>query len=329
MGSAITDNEIKNVRQRIDEKEAQIANADKILNLSDIKSPAVRHEGLRIAWIFAGASIYALGMNIFLQPLNLYAGGFMGFSQLFAKLLNQAGLHFGSLNLSGIIYYILNIPALVVAYKTTRRRFVVKSLLSVTLITVLLSVVPIPEAPVLEDKIANCIIAGLICGTGVGIILRSGASDGGSDTIGMILSQMNTTFSVGKIALSLNCILYGIMLFLFDIPTVIYSLIYAAFNSIATDRMHTQTISSQVLIITKMPDTSPLEIEVMGTLHRGMTKWKACGAYSGDEETILLILISKHEMIQLRNIVKQFDPKAFMSVTEGVDVKGNFLRKLV
>ena len=118
------------------------------------------------------------------------------------------------------------------------------------------------------------------------------------------------------------------MLFLFDIPTVIYSLIYASFNSIAADRIHTQTISSQVLIITKMEDTSPLEIEIMGSLYRGMTKWKAQGAYSGDTETILLILVSKHEMAELRHIVKQFDPKAFMSVTEGVDVEGNFLRKL-
>ena len=155
-----------------------------------------------------------------------------------------------------------------------------------------------------------------------------GASDGGSDTIGMIISETNGKLSVGRIALLLNCVLYGIMLFLFDIPTVIYSLIYSSFNSIACDRMHTQNISSQALIITKLDDTGPLEVEVMGRLHRGMTKWKVRGSYTGDEETILLVLVSKYEMTQLRSIVHRFDEHAFMSVTEGVDVEGRFRRKL-
>ena len=59
-----------------------------------------------------------------------------------------------------------------------------------------------------------------------------------------------------------------------------------------------------------------------------MTKWKVRGSYTGDEETILLVLVSKYEMAQLRSIVHKFDEHAFMSVTEGVDVEGRFPRRL-
>ena len=320
--------ETDEIRRKVAETEKQVLEENQFHSLTDFKSPAARSEERRILIIIVGAVIYSIGMNLFLQPLHLYAGGFMGFSQLFARLLDKVGIYRGSFNLSGIIYYILNIPALIVAFRKTRKRFVIKSVFSVSLITVLLSFVPIPATPILEERVANVIIAGLLCGTGVGLILRMGASDGGSDTIGMIISETNGKLSVGRIALLLNCVLYGIMLFLFDIPTVIYSLIYSSFNSIACDRMHTQNISSQALIITKLEDTAQLEVEVMGRLHRGMTKWKVRGSYTGDEETILLVLVSKYEMAQLRSIVHKFDEHAFMSVTEGVDVEGRFPRRL-
>lgn len=286
-------------------------------------------EGVRFAGILLGALIYTAGVNLFLRPLHLYSGGIMGFCQLFDTVLRDfLGLHLGGLDVAGIAYYLLNLPGLIAAFFLMRRRFVVKSLLTVTAITVMLTVIPIPQEAILDEMIANCLVAGLMAGVGVGLVLRMGSCDGGMDLIGMILIQTKGRFSVGKVNIAANCVLYGICLILFDIPTVIYSLIYSVICSLMCDRVHTQNINVQAMIVTKMQEIEPLEIEIMGRMNRGLTCWSAYGGYTGEEKTLLLTVISKYEIAQLRSIVHQFDPEAFVMINEDVSVDGYFIKKL-
>ena len=295
---------------------------------SDTGRNAAKQESLKLPVIFAGALIYAFGMNVFLKPLRLYAGGFMGFAQIITTLLNRAGMSFGGIDLSGILYYVLNVPAMIIAWKQMRHRFIVKTLFAVSMITVLLTVIPIPAAPVLDDTIANVLISGLICGAGIGVILRMGACDGGMTLVGMLILSDSGKSSIGRIGIGANIVLYAVMLFLFDVPTVIYSLIYSTVSSLSCDRFHTQNISAQVLILTKLEDTREMEIEVMGRLHRGMTELSGEGAFTGDREKIFLIFVSKFETARVRSIVRQYDPNAFIVISEGVTIDGNFQKKL-
>ena len=286
-------------------------------------------ERTRLPWIVVGAVIMAVGINCFLRPLHLYSGGFMGFSQLITTLLDRfAGIRFRRFDLAGIIYYLMNIPGLIIASKMMRKRFVVKSLLSISLVTALLTLIPIPDQPVLEEVIANILLAGIMAGAGVGLILRAGSCDGGMDLVGMILVQKNGHLSVGKINIMANMVLYFICLLLFDIPTVIYSLIYSVFSSIMCDRVHTQNINMRVLIVTKLKDTQPMEIAVMGGMSRGITRMKAEGSFTGEAETVLMTVISKYEVSQLLSIIQEYDPSAFLMMDEGVRVEGHFLKKL-
>lgn len=289
----------------------------------------LHREGMRMVGILLGVLIYTAGVNLFLRPLHLYSGGIMGFCQLFDTVLRDyLGLPLGSLDVAGVAYYLLNLPGLIVAFFLMQRRFVVKSLLTVTAITLMLTVIPIPKEPILDEMIANCLVSGLMAGAGVGLVLRMGSCDGGMDLLGMILIQTKGRFSVGKVNIAANCVLYGVCLVLFDIPTVIYSLIYSVICSLVCDRVHTQNINVQALIVTKMQDVEPLEIEIMGQMKRGLTCWNAYGGYTGQEKTILMAVISKYEIAQLRSIVHQFDPEAFVMMDEGVSVDGYFLKKL-
>lgn len=289
----------------------------------------LRQEAGRMAGILLGVLIYTAGVNLFLRPLHLYSGGIMGFCQLFDTILRDyLGLKLGNLDVAGISYYLLNLPGLIVAFCLMRRRFVVKSILTVSAITLMLTVIPIPGEPILDEMIANCMVSGIMAGVGVGMILRMGSCDGGMDLIGMILIQTKGRFSVGKVNIAANCVLYGICLVLFDVPTVIYSLIYSVSCSLLCDRVHTQNINVQALIVTKMQDLAPLEIEIMGRMNRGLTCWQAYGGYTGQEKTILMAVISKYEIAQLRGIVHEFDPEAFVLMDEGVSVDGYFLKKI-
>ena len=153
------------------------------------------------------------------------------------------------------------------------------------------------------------------------------SSGGGMDVIGMLLTKWKKDFSVGKVNLLVNLVLYGSCLFLFDVPVVIYSVIYAAVYSVAMDKMHTQNINVEVTVITKA-NTGELEREVFGELGRGITKWVAQGAYTGEESHILYIMLSKYEVNRLKSMIHESDPQAFIVVNEGVNVDGNFLKKL-
>lgn len=308
-------------------RELVITEEEKIKE-NDTGRKAVRKEIYTFPVILAGALVYSFGLNLFLRPLDLYSGGMMGFAQLIQEFLRRAGITFDGFNVSGVIYYLMNVPAIVIAIRTMRRRFTVKTLFAVTSITVLLSVIPIPSAPVLDDRITNAIIAGLICGTGSGLILWGGACDGGMNIIGMLLIAKKRKVSVGNIGLVTNIVLYSIMLFLFDPATVIYSLIYSVFNSIAVDRIHTQNIASQVMVITKLKDTKDMEVDVMGKLNRGMTEIDASGLFTGENVKIFIIFVSKFEVNKLRRIIKTHDEDAFMVETPVTRIDGNFEKKV-
>ena len=204
------------------------------------------------------------------------------------------------------------------------KRFFVKSVLCITWVTICLSIIPVPTAPLLEgDLLGTCIIGGLIGGYGIGTMLKMGGSGGGMDIVGMILVKWKKDFSVGKINLSVNALLYFICLILFDIPIVIYSFIYSSISSIAIDRVHDQTITVEATIITKK-DPAPIRDEIFRQLGRGITIWKATGAYTGLDSNIMYVLLSKFEVRHLKVIVKKYDPEAFLVVNEGVHIQGNY-----
>ena len=147
------------------------------------------------------------------------------------------------------------------------------------------------------------------------------------DILGLALIKWKKDFSVGKLNLIVNVMLYGICLFLFDVPTVIYSLIYASVNASAVDRLHSQNINVEVKVVTN-EQNEEMEAEIMRELERGLTKWNAKGAYTEEGKQVLYILLSKYELAHLRYIIRKYDPHAFIVVNEGVHIGGNFLKKL-
>ena len=291
--------------------------------------PQLKREVSRILGIVLGCAIYAVGTNIFLRPMHLYSGGFMGYAQLITNLLrDRMNIHPGNLDLAGLIYYLMNLPFLILAYRSLRGKFILKTVFTVTCMTLILTIVPIPAAPVLDEKLANCLVAGIMSGAGVGLILSMGACDGGTDLVGMLLLRKSSSLSIGSINIALNAVFYGLCLILFDVPVAIYSLICSVIGNLVCDKAHAQNINVQALIITKTDEPEVLEVELMGRIGRGVTRWSASGAYTGHEERILMCIISKYEVPRLKSIVHELDPNAFVIINEGVRIEGNFRKKL-
>ena len=287
-----------------------------------------RKEGLaQLLYSVGGNLIYCLGFNLLIVPMGFYSGGFMGVSQLAGLFLTQ-GLHLPippEANITGIIYFAINVPLLYLGYRMLGKEFAVKTLIMTGMMSAFLVVIPIPKVPYVEDYLTACIIGGIVCGLGSGLVLRGRSSAGGQDIIGLCCAKKFPNFSVGKVTIIMNIFVYGVCMFLFDIQIVIYSLIYATVLSVAVDRVHIQNINMSVMIFTKKVGISKAIMEQTG---RGVTNWDGEGAYTNRTSYILFVLISKYEVAQLKRIVRNLDPNAFMIFTEGCSVEGTFEKRL-
>ncbi len=280
----------------------------------------------KYANIIIGSVLYSFGIILFITPLNLFSGGAMGLAQLIRDVLvNIIGLNIPpNFDLSGILYYVINVPLLILAYKRISKYFFIKTIISVTAITATLSLFNINEL-IIDDTLTCCVIGGLLSGIGTGLVLRSGGSGGGLDILGMYLTKNRADASVGKVSLIFNVILYTLCAIMSDIPTAIYSIIFSAIGSFTVDNLHSQNIKMQALIFTKVDNVAQPIMEKLG---RGVTEWQGDGAYTHESTHILVTVISKYEVLQLRRIVLSIDPKAFISYTQISGVFGNFEKKL-
>ncbi len=282
----------------------------------------------RMAMALLGALIYALGINLFVVPLGLFTGGMIGFCQLLRSiLLGVLGIKSLSFDLTGIIYYALNIPLLIIAYRSLGRVFFRNTLICATAYTVFLSIVPIPSAPIVEDVLTGCLLGGVISGVGTGIALTSGCCGGGLDIIGLYMSKKGVKITMGQFGMAFNFTLFVLCWMLYDAPTMIYSVLNTIFHAMALDRAHRQSVTVQVLIFTKL-DSPDLDRYIIENLHRGITRWEGKGVYTGEDTHILCVCMNKYEIEDLREALRRIDPRAFFIVQEGVHVSRNFERRL-
>ena len=180
----------------------------------------------RNAAAIGGMVLFAAGINFFIVPASLYNGGVLGISQIIRTLLIQVFPSLASgTDIAGIINFILNIPLFIMAYISIGKSFFSRTLVCLISQTIFLSIFPIPATPLVNDSLTASIMGGLLAGTGIGISLRSGGSSGGMDIVGMFFTKKYKNFSVGKVSLTVNAVVYGICAILFGIPTAVYSII--------------------------------------------------------------------------------------------------------
>ena len=283
---------------------------------------------LRIVAAVVGELIAAAALNLFIVPLNLYIGGIMGVCQLIRTFLQTLlGVTFGAYDIAGILYFLVNVPILLFAYKSLGLGLVAKTIICTVSYSLFYSIIPIPSAPIVDDYLTACLLGGILTGIGSGIVLTCGCSSGGLDVIGLCLSKRGSSFTVGKFSLTFNVFLYTACLILFSPEVAIYSVIYNFFASMVLDRMHQQNVNVMALIFTHA-DEHILGQFIIDKLNRGVTYWNGTGAYTGQGVHVLCVSLSKYEIEELLHAVRSIDPQAFLTVQEGVHVYGNFRKKL-
>ena len=274
--------------------------------------------------VLIGSLLFCYSVNVFIVPNNLYTGGVLGIAQLIRSVFIDVLKFNITYDFSGILYYLINVPLFFIAYKYISKTFVARTIFAVTVQSLLLSI--IPTNPLLDDMIVNILVGGILGGAGIGIVLSSGGSTGGSDIIGLAIAKKHNDFSVGKLGIILNVVIYSITGIMYGVETMIYSIIYCVFESITIDRMHDQNICSTAFIFCKK---NPKKINefIKKDLNRDFTYWDAKGGYDDSRSYIIYTALTKYELLRLERYMKTYDDHAFMVKSEGVGIKGEFEKK--
>ena len=289
---------------------------------------ALHNRWLRLVACLFGELICAVALNLFLMPLQLYAGGIMGVCQLISSITQMVlQIDFGSRNVAGILYFLVNIPILLLAFRSIGREFLLKTVICTGAYSFFCSVIPVATTPIVDDYLTCRLLSGILVGIGCGMVLTCGGSSGGLDIVGLYLNKKGFRFTIGKFSMGFNAVIYTICLILFSPAVAIYSVIYNFTTCMMADRTYQQSINVQALIYTRDGE-GKIEHYITETLHRGVTYWDGVGAYTKEGVRVLSVCLTKFEIEQLLRAVRSIDPSAFITVQEGVRVYGNFQRKI-
>ena len=271
-----------------------------------------KENGRTILEVVIGSALYSLGMNLFYTPATLLAGGVAGFAQL---LNYEFGLPVS------LMVVMINIPMFLLGWKLVNRKFILYSAVGMAIFT---GFIQLFSGLHLEfsSPLTSVMMGGVLTGLGVGLIYRSGASVGGTDIISKILHKY---FSVNMATsgLVINAVIVFMSAFIYGIDQAVLTIcamfISSQVNSYVIDGWdHRRAI----LIVSDKKEELPKAL--MEKLKRGVTIVNAEGAYTGQEHYLMYCVISKHQLGQLKSVVKQVDPNAFFTIitVNGVYGKG-------
>ena len=237
-----------------------------------------------------GVILFSLSINLFVEPNHLYSGGVLGLAQLLNNLFTFL---FNTSSLTSIIYFVLNIPLFILAYYKISKSFCARTMYAIVLQTIILAAVPIPSKPIVSDLLTNVLIGGTLVGVGIANILSSTGSTGGTDIIGIYLTNKYPNFSVGRFALMFNAFIYAISGIFYGIPIMIYSIMYSVIENLSLDKLHDQNVSSSAIIFSKKNPKKLLKF-VKEDLDRGATTWEGIGEFDKSKTYITYLALSRY-----------------------------------
>lgn len=262
--------------------------------------------------VIAGAALVAASFNLFLIPHQLLSGGLSGLAMIVG--------YFTSWNI-GLIYFIGNLPVLVWGLIAISRKFIILSVVSVIFTVWFMQLIPVNSTIFSFDQTISAVFGGVLLGIGTGITLRIGGSTGGFDIIGSILTRKHD-FPLGSFLLIVNSIVVFLLgYFKQDWNLALYSMLSMFIVSRVMDTIHIRHLKVTAFIITKQKE---LITKRLLKLPRGVTLIKTAGAYSNEENDMLMTVITKYELVEFKAIIQACDPKAFVSIVETTAVLGEF-----
>ena len=268
-------------------------------------------------FIFMGTGIMALAIQCIFEPIGLVTGGFSGIAIIIRKM--TAGIVEGGVPL-WLTNLALNVPVFIAALIIKGRKFLGSTVIGTVLLSFWLYV--IPQVDLTQgDYMLSSVFGGVITGIGIGFVLLAKATTGGTDMVSALIQKYVRHYSVVQILQVIDGMVVLAGLYVFGLKPALYAIVAIFITSKVSDAlMEGMKYSKAAFIITDC--YKEIADAIMTQLDRGLTGLDATGMYSGDKKTVLYCVVSKKEIVELKDIVAKIDPKAFVIVTDAREVFG-------
>lgn len=280
-----------------------------VIKRSQIKM--ISEQCVNIGGVVAGSFVFAYAINALYRPFGFLSTGFNGVSMM----LNYAF----SLSMP-LMSFLLNIVFVVFGLKFVDKTFALRSVVGITSASIFLS---LTEGMTLnfEDPLIAIVFGGLMLGTGSGIAMRFGGALGGMNILGKIMNKY-FGISVGTFDIIFNLGIIIVAGAVFDIKMAMYTIMARFVATKAIDAFNEGFNKTKSLFIISSK-SNLIADGLISQVGRGVTAIDSNGAYSGDKKEMLYCVVKLTQMGKVKALVRDIDPKAFMSVIDTKEVVGN------
>ncbi|WP_330409802.1 YitT family protein [Romboutsia maritimum] len=275
---------------------------------------------LDVLTLFIGCFLMSLSLNMFFNPHSVAPGGITGFAII---VNSMTGIPLWVINLT------LNIPLFILAYKILSKKDCVKTILGIIFLTLTLKyTIGLSEIHVTDDVLLASISGSILMGVGLGFIFRINGTTGGTDLLGLILNRFFPSLSVPILMGSADCIvviLSGIVTKEIEIGlySAISLYIIVKISDIIIEGFNNS--KSFTIISDKYKEISS---SILEELDRGATILKGEGVYTGNKKNVLLVIVSRRQVVTLKKLVKEIDPNCFIIITSINEALGNGFKSI-
>ena len=272
----------------------------------------VKNEIINISGTILGAAIMAFGTSAFLLPNQLSSGGFAGVATILYYLLKIP---------MGTTILACNIPIFLLAGHRLGKSFFVKSLLGTISFSIFIDLFD-KLTPLTTDRFLACIYGGIIMGIGTAIILKAGASTGGTDLLSYVIRAYNNKFKSSRVIIIADTIIiFFNIIFFREIEIGLYSVIAIYLMGKMIDIIFEGIYFTKIMfIISEKYEEISKEIGIL--VKRGSTGIYSKGMYSGKQNVMLFCVASRKEVAEIKQIIKQIDKNAFIVTTDAIETLG-------
>lgn len=264
--------------------------------------------------ILAGGLLQALAIRLFLVPANLVNGGVAGLAQIINYYTGWP---------IGVMIFLGNVPLFVLGWRYLGgKRFALRTAAAVVVVSFFtdFSVLFLPENGLTEDIVLNALYGGVVSGIGFGMVYLGRGTSGGSDILALILNRWKG-ISLSQSYLLTDAIIMFMAGLSFSWENALYALVMLYISGVAAETLtEGSNVVRTALIVTSHPDEVTQSILI--DMERGVTRLNAYGGYTGDEKTVLYCVVSRSEVAELKTLVWEADPKAFMVIGQAYEALG-------
>lgn len=263
--------------------------------------------------IIIGSALFAAGFQFFLYPNSIIVGGVSGIAMIINYLTDLP---------VGVMNIVLNIPLFIIAWRQFGTKFVIGSFVGMMLSSVFVDLMALVSYSPTNDMLLACIIGGAIKGLGMGIIYYAGATTGGTDIIAKFVRLKYPYINFGTLILLTDAIIILAFAIIFhEVEGAMYAVIAMFVVSRVIDLVLYGVDNSNVCYIIS-EKSEQLVNDITDSLHRGVTILEGEGAYSHQNKQVLLCVVKRTQVSDIRKIIKNVDENAFFIITDAKNVFG-------